>query len=386
MNINLKKNFKFRKFSKIANKPPPNQPPPTTSQESPITPTTTNNPQTSTSIAFQDNPYTFQERHTRLSEPLEPVHRKASLSEPTYNLYPTLQQDLNRVRHISQNQYTPDIHRQIIQPRRNRNFQSPRVHFNIPQSPTPTTSELSSSTLPETPILLSQQSISNIPSDYLGSTPTSQQILENPFNRPDTTERPPYWTTHSLTQGKPKIVNEPIDISSDITLSSLPETLSLPSTPSISQVSPTLFPLNFPNNLDARYREQSSSNTPLRLDWTTLVAPPPLFGQHQESNRLHSWALNRLQYRQDIHEDIKEHNIQILQQNSLQLKFEITVKFNNIIQHPFLLSPPNITAQSVNPPFIKTEVIYKYDRYTKNTIGYITFYNPYSRLSYTCKF
>ena len=101
-----------------------------------------------------------------------------------------MQQDLNRVRHISQNQNTPEIHRQIIHPRRNRNFQTPRVHFNIPQSTTPTTSEFSSSTLPETPTLLSQQSISNIPSDYLGSTPTSQQIRQNPFNAPDTTERP----------------------------------------------------------------------------------------------------------------------------------------------------------------------------------------------------
>ena len=177
-----------------------------------------------------------------------------------------MQQDLNLVRHISQNQHTSEIRREIIHPRRNSNFQTTRVHFDIPQSPTPTTSELSSSTLPETPTLLSQHSISNIPSDYLGSTPTSQQIRENPFIPPDTTERPPYWTTHSYTQGEPNRVNEPIDISSDTTLSSLPETLSLPSTPSISQVSPSLFPLNFPNNLDASYREQSSSNIPLRLD------------------------------------------------------------------------------------------------------------------------
>ena len=355
-------------------------------QESPITPTTTNNPQPSTRISFQDNPNTFEERHARLSEPLGPVHRQASLSEPTYNLYPTLQQDLNRVRHISQNQISSEIHRQIIHPQRNRNFQTPGVHFDIPQSPTPTTSELSSSTLPETPTLFSQHSTSNIPSDYLSSAPTSQKIRENPFNSPDTTERPPYWTTHSYTQAEPNIVNEPIDIYSDTTLSSLPETLSLSSTPSISQVSPAFFPLNFPNNLDARYREQSSSNIHLRLDWNTFVAPPPLFGQHQESNRFHSWALNRLEYRQDIHEDIREHNIQILQQNSLQLKFEIAVKLNNNVQHPFPLSPPNITAQSLSPPFITTEVIFKYDRYTKNPIGYITFYNPYSGLSYTCIF
>ena len=90
--------------------------------------------------------------------------------------------------------------------------------------PTPITSELSSSTLPETPTFASQQSISNIPSDILGSTPTSEQLRENLFNPPDTTERLPYWTTHSYTQGEPNLVNEPIDISSDTTVSSLPET------------------------------------------------------------------------------------------------------------------------------------------------------------------
>ena len=107
-----------------------------------------------------------------------------------------------------------------------------------------------------------------------------------------------------------------------------------------------------------RYREQSSTNIPLRLDWNTFTAPPPLFGQHPESNRLHNWALHGLQYRQDIHEDIRDHNIQILQKNSLQLKFEITVKLNNIAQYPHPLNPPNITAQSLPPPFITTEVIY----------------------------
>ena len=302
-------------------------------------------------------------------------------------MYPTLPQELSRIRNISQNQNTVEINRQIIHPRRNRNSQTPRVHFDISQSPTPTTSENPNSTLPETPPLLSQRSTSSIPSDYLASTPTSEQIRENPFNPPNPTARLPYWTTHSYTQGEINLVNDPIDISTDTTTSSsLPETLSLPSTPSLSQISPTLFPLNFPNNLDARYREQSSTNIPLRLDWNTFVAPPPLFGQHQDSNRLHSWALNRLHYRQDIHEDIREHNIQILQQNSLQLKFEITINFNNIVQHPYPLNPPNKTAQSLPPPFITTEVIYKYDRYTKNTIGYITFYNPYSGLSYTCIF
>ena len=55
----------FEKFSEIANQQPPHQSPPTTSQEPPTTPTNTqtNNPQSSTRISFQDNPYTFEERH-----------------------------------------------------------------------------------------------------------------------------------------------------------------------------------------------------------------------------------------------------------------------------------------------------------------------------------
>ena len=91
---------------------------------------------------------------------------------------------------------------------------------------------------------------------------------------------------------------------------------------------------------------------PLRLDWNTFVALPPLFGQHHDSNRLHNSALNRLQYRHDIHKDKQEHNIQILTQDNLTLKFEITVKLNNLLHHHLPLVPPNITAQSLPPPFI----------------------------------
>ena len=71
-------------------------------------------------------------------------------------------------------------------------------------------------------------------------------------------------------------------------------------------------PLIFSKNLGDRYRELVGSNIPLRLHWNTLVATPPLFGQHLDSNRQNNWALNRLQYRHDIHKDTQEHNMQIL--------------------------------------------------------------------------
>ena len=114
--------------------------------------------------------------------------------------------------------------------------------------------------------------------------------------------------TQAFTPGEPNLVNEPKEISRETSLS-LPETLSLLSTPSISQISTTSYPPNFSINLDDRYKEHLSNNTPLRLDWNRFVATPPLFGHHHDSNRLHNWALNRLQYRHDIHKDIQEHNI-----------------------------------------------------------------------------
>ena len=215
-----------------------------------------------------------------MSEPLEPVIRQASLSkpqyEPAYIIYPARQQDLNRARQQSQNQNTLEINRQIVHPRRKRNLQNPRVQFNIPHSPTTNPVSFSSSTIQSTPQTPSQQNTSNIPSDYLGSTPTSEQIRENPFNPPATTETLPYWVTHVFPQGELNLINNPIDVSSDTSLS-LPETLPLPSTPSLTQISQTPFLPNFSTNLDARYRENSTNNIQLRLDWNSLVAPPRLF-------------------------------------------------------------------------------------------------------------
>ena len=77
-------------------------------------------------------------------------------------------------------------------------------------------------------------------------------------------------------QDEPNLANDPIDVSSDTSLL-LPDTLSLPSTPSLTPISQTPFPSNFPTNLDARYRENSTNNIQLRLEWNTFEAPPPLF-------------------------------------------------------------------------------------------------------------
>ena len=61
--------------------------------------------------------------------------------------------------------------------------------------------------------------------------------------------------TQTFSQGEPNLVNKPIEISSDTSFS-LPNNLSLPSTPSVTgQTLTTTFLTNFPNILDDRYRD-----------------------------------------------------------------------------------------------------------------------------------
>ena len=44
--------------------------------------------------------------------------------------------------------------------------------------------------------------------------------------------------------------------------------------------------------------------------------------------------MNRLQYRHEFRKDIKEPSNQVIAQQSLNLKFEITVKLNKFLHHP----------------------------------------------------
>ena len=52
------------------------------------------------------------------------------------------------------------------------------------------------------------------------------------------------------------------------------------------------------------------------------------------------------------------------------------------------MSPPlpNYPPPVRPPPPVCIDFIYKFDRYTKQTLGFATFYNPHTGLSYTCRF
>ena len=137
--------------------------------------------------------------------------------------------------------------RQIIYPRRNQKFATPRVQFITPRSPSPNHLDLSSSTIQSTDappppppntitsIFITKCSKHPIPSDYLGSTPTSEKIYENPFNHLTSTQHlspptmdpisvshfptSPTSLTQAFTQGESILISDPIDISSDTSLS-----------------------------------------------------------------------------------------------------------------------------------------------------------------------
>ena len=159
----------------------------------------------------------------------------------SYYIISTTQNNKIPIGHQSQNQNTSTtIDRQNIHPRRNRNLTTPRVQFNIPSSPTSTPLDLFQSSIQSTPpplILTSPQQTPNILSDYLGSTLISKKIRENHFNHPTSTHRLPLWMTQTFSRYEPNHVNKPIKISTETPLS-ISETLFLPSTPSVTRITP----------------------------------------------------------------------------------------------------------------------------------------------------
>ena len=71
--------------------------------------------------------------------------------------------------------------------------------------------------------------------------------------------------TQNFLHGEPNPVDDPLETSSDTSIP-LPETLSLPSTPSVTDQTPSAtFPDNFPSHIDEKKLEIQGTNTILRL-------------------------------------------------------------------------------------------------------------------------
>ena len=167
------------------------------------------------------------------------------------------------------------MNRQVIHSRRNRSLQNPRVQFSISHSPTMTPINVSSSTIQSTPQTPLQQNTSNSTSDCLGSTPTYEQIRENSFNPPNHYRTSPILDDTSFHSRRTKFNKWsnrrfiwPIFVTTWNSFTSLDTFLN-----SISQ---TPIPPNFPKNLDARYRENSTNNIQLRLDFEYIRSTPSI--------------------------------------------------------------------------------------------------------------
>ena len=123
------------------------------------------------------------------------------------------------------------------------------------------------------------------------------------------------------------------------------------------------------------------------LDHKTWNPPPPLYGPTNLGDTLTNWSRSRLTNTLNLTHRQRNSALEVLATPSLELKFNTTIKYDTIFNHPFHATTPSIVTTTTTPaPFICIDFVYKFHRYTKQTLGFATFYNPHTGLSYTCRF
>ena len=122
------------------------------------------------------------------------------------------------------------------------------------------------------------------------------------------------------------------------------------------------------------------------LDHKTLNPPPPLYGTTNLGDTLTIWSKNRLINTLNLKARQRNTALEVLATPSLKLKFNTTLKYGTIFNHPFHATTPSIITTTTPAPFICTEIIYKFDRYTTQTLAFAIFSNPHTGLSYKCRF
>ena len=122
------------------------------------------------------------------------------------------------------------------------------------------------------------------------------------------------------------------------------------------------------------------------LDHETWSPPPPLYGPTNLGDTLTNWSRNRLTNTLNLTTRQRNTALNVLATPSLKLKLNTTIKYDTIFNQPFHATTPSIVTTKTPAPFICIDFIYKIDRYTKQSLGFATFYNPHTGLSYTCRF
>ena len=88
------------------------------------------------------------------------------------------------------------------------------------------------------------------------------------------------------------------------------------------------------------------------LDHKTWNPPPPLYGPTNLGDTLTNWSRNRLTNTLNLTHRQRNTALEVLARPSLELKFNTTIKYNTIFNHPFHATTPSILTTTTPAPFI----------------------------------
>ena len=94
------------------------------------------------------------------------------------------------------------------------------------------------------------------------------------------------------------------------------------------------------------------------LDHKTWNPPPPLYGPTNLGDTLTNWSRNRLINTLNLTARQRNTALNDLATHSLELKFNTTIKYDTIFNHPFHATTPSIMTTTTPAPFICINFIY----------------------------
>ena len=339
-----------------------------------------------------ENPYTVRRARTDTRHLLR-GRRRASLSFPTQDStlvsYGSTDIESNVIRPLEAEQTEPPS--RIGTPTlSNFSIASPS-QSSVHTIPTPTSSELRAN--PFLPPTTQQRQDFNFVQEHFRVQPiqspnsslwsaTSPQQSASTSSTPRRTPRTSSLTNTSISVPRIEIANslQPPQHRALSPTSFIPEIRLSSTHPGRTRATPVLNP-NPPT------LSRTNDHTYLfPLDHKTWNPPPPLYGPTNLGDTLTNWSRSRLTNTLNLTHRQRNSALEVLATPSLELKFNTTIKYDTIYNHPFHATTPSIVTTTIPAPFVCIDFIYKFDRFTKQTLGFATFYNPHTGLSYTCRF
>ena len=320
--------------------------------------------------------------------------RRASLSFPTQDStlvsYGSTDIDSNIIRPLEAGQSEPPS--RVGTPTLNTfSIASPSDQSSFHTIPTPTSSELRAN--PFLPPTLQQRQDFNFVQEHFRVQPiqsphsslwsaTSPQQSASTSSTPQRTPRTSSLINTSISIRRVEVTNslQPPRNTALSPASFIPEIRLSSTHPGRTRATPVLNPN--PPTL-SRINEHTYLFT---LDYKTWNPPPPLYGPTNLGDTLTNWSRSRLENTLNLTTRQRNTALNVLATPTLELKFNTTIKYDTIFNHPFHATTPSIVTTTTPAPFVCIDFVYKFDRYTKQTLGFATFYNPHTGLTYTCRF